>query len=110
MIKTRTKAIAAVTAAALALSTAGTLPAIAAGKPQTGTQTASAAQATEFSARNRYYRGRNDAAAVAAFTAIVGGIAAYAAAREYRKAQERAYAPHGYGYGPDPYYGPHRRW
>ena len=32
----------------------------------------------------------NDAAA-AAFAAIIGGIAAYAAAREYRKSRERSY-------------------
>jgi hypothetical protein len=116
MIKTRTKAIAGLTAAALVLSTAGTLPASAAGKPQTGMQAANAAQPTEFSARKRYYRGNNNAAAAAAFAAIVGGIAAYAAAREYRKARERErayYAPYGYGngyYGNGPYYGGYRRW
>jgi hypothetical protein len=110
MINTRTKAIAAVTAAALALSTAGTMPAFAAGKPQAETQNAGAAQATEFSAGRRYYRGNNAAAGAAVAAAIIGGIAAYAAAREYRKARERAYAPYGYGYGPGPDYGPYRRW
>ena len=41
---------------------------------------------------------------------IISGIAAYAAAREYRKARERERAYYGYGayapqpYGYDPYY------
>jgi hypothetical protein len=116
MTKMRTKAIAAVTAAAFALTSAGAMPAFAAGGPQTAVQANSAAPSTEFSARNRYYRGNNNAAAAAAFAAIVGGIAAYAAAREYRKARERErayYAPYGYGnggYGYGPYYGGYRNW
>jgi hypothetical protein len=88
-------------------TSAGTLPAYAAGKSQTEMKTTQAAPASEFSARKRYYRGyhNNNAAAAAAFTAIVGGIAAYAAAREYRKARERGYyGPYGYG----PYDGPYR--
>jgi len=113
MIRMRTKAIAGLTAAALVFSTAGSLPAYAAGQSQTGVQTAKSAQATEFSARKRYYRGNNNAAAVAAFAAIVGGIATYAAAREYRKSRERErayYAPYGYGYDQGQYYGGYRRW
>ena len=89
MMKTRTKAIAALTGAALALTSAGTLPGYAASRPQASAQ--SAAPATDISARKRYHRGsRNNAAAAAAFGAIVSGIAAYAAAREYRKARERS--------------------
>ncbi|HWV52309.1 hypothetical protein [Pseudorhodoplanes sp.] len=111
MTKTRTKAIAGLTAATLALSTVGAVPSFAAGTSQNTAQTATTAQATEFSARQRYYRGNGNAAAAAAFAAIVGGIATYAAAREYRKAQERAYyAPYGYGYQPYPYYGGYRHW
>lgn len=112
MMFKRNPAIAAVTAAALALTAAGTAPAFAAGKPQTETSIAKVSDVTDFSAgkRHDYYRGyRNhhgNAAAIAAFTAIVGGIAAYAAAREYRKAQERRY-----GYDGEPYgYGGPRYW
>jgi hypothetical protein len=111
MMKTRLKTMAGLTAAALAVSTAGTLPSYAAGKPQIETKAESAVQATEFSARKRYYRGNNNAAAAAAFAAIIGGVATYAAAREYRKARERErayYAP--YGYGHRPYYGGYRHW
>ncbi len=112
MMFKRTPAIAAVTAAAIALTTAGTAPAFATGKSQDGDQSARTAAtatsgATDFSSR-RYHRRNSNAAGIAAFSAIVGGIAAYAAAREYRKAQERRYqyynAPYGY-YGGGGYYG-----
>lgn len=108
MISKRMKAIATVTAAAIALTSAGSAPAFASGKSPAQAQTEK--QATEFSARNRNYgyypRYRNDAAAAALVGAIISGVAAYAAAREYRKARERSY----YNYGPyapngyDPYY------
>ena len=101
---------AAVTAAALALPTAGVAPAFAAGK---SVKDVSAASDTEFSSSHRYYghRYRNNAAGAAAFAAIIGGIATYAAAREYRKARERSYYNGYYGqpygsYGGD-YYRPH---
>ena len=112
MMFKRTPAIAAVTAAAIALTTAGTAPAFAAGKSQGNTPAvktiaAETSGATEFSSR-RYHRRNSNAAGIAAFSAIVGGITAYAAAREYRKAQERRYqyynAPYGY-YGGGGYYG-----
>ncbi len=101
------RAVAAVTAAAIALTTAGVAPAFAASRKAAEAQTAP----TDFSSHRyhrRYYRGDPGAAA---FAAIVGGIATYAAAREYRKARERAYYR---GYYGDPYYGgygyyrPHR--
>ena len=99
----RMKAIAAMTAATVALTAAA--PAFAGSVSQAGAS--SEKQATEFSSRNRYGYGpynypryRNDAAAAAMVGAIISGVAAYAAAREYRKAQERSY----YGYGPYPYY------
>ena len=75
--------------------------------------TVSAASDTDFSS-SRYYHGhryRNNAAGAAAFAAIIGGIATYAAAREYRKSRERSYyngyygQPYGY-YGGG-YYRPH---
>jgi hypothetical protein len=105
------RTVAAVTAAALALPTAGVAPAFAASKSAKNT-TVSAASDTEFSSSHRYHGHRyNNAAGAAAFAAIIGGIATYAAAREYRKARERSYyngyygQPYGsYGGG---YYRPH---
>lgn len=97
------RAVAAVTAAAIALTTAGMAPAFAASSTAKNT----AAENTDFSS-GHYYRGhryRNNAAGAAAFAAIVGGIAAYAAAREYRKARERSYYHGGYYGEPYGYYG-----
>lgn len=115
MISKRMKAIAGVTAAAIALTTAGSAPAFAGSAPQA--KAASEAQAMQFSSRNRNYgpygyypRYRNDAAAAAMVGAIISGVAVYAAAREYRKARERSYqyqygyAPYAQPYGYDPYY------
>lgn len=107
MISRRMKAIAGVTAAAIALTSASGVPAFAGAKPAPAVEKSS----TELSSRNRNYgyRGYNNNAAAAAMVgAIITGVAAYAAAREYRKARERSY----YGYGPyapqpygyDPYY------
>jgi hypothetical protein len=105
------RAVAAVTAAAIALTTAGVAPAFAASKRAPDAQSAS----TDFSShRYRGHRYRNNAAGAAAFAAIIGGIATYAAAREYRKSRERAYyngyygQPYGY-YGGG-YYRPHYGW
>jgi hypothetical protein len=102
------RAVAAVTAAAIALTTAGVAPAFAASKKAAEVQTAP----TDISA-HRYRRGYRYDPGAAAFAAIVGGIATYAAAREYRKSRERAYyngyygQPYGY-YGNGGYYRPHR--
>ncbi len=109
MIVKRMKAMAVVTAAAIALTSASGAPAFAGAKPQAKSEM----QGTEFSSRNRgpHYgyapRHRNDAAAAAIIGSVIAGVAAYAAAREYRKARERG----GYGYGPyapvpygNPYY------
>lgn len=105
------RAVAAVTAAAIALTTAGVAPAFAASR------TAPETAATDISSGHRYYGGghhrgyRNDAAAAAFAAAIIGGIATYAAAREYRKARERSYyngyhaQPYGYYGGGRGYYG-----
>ena len=93
-------AVAAVTAAAIALTTAGVAPAFAASSKATSTETVAN---TDISS-GRYHRGhgyRRNAAGAAAFAAIIGGIATYAAAREYRKSRERSHygygAPYGYG-------------
>jgi len=112
MISKRMKAIAGVTAAAIALTSAGSAPAFAGSAPQM--KAANEVQATEFSSRDRYRnygaypRYRNDAAAAAMVGAIISGVAAYAAAREYRKARERSYqygyAPYAQPYGYNPYY------
>jgi hypothetical protein len=103
------RAVGAVTAAAIALTTAGVAPAFAA--PNTSTTVKpieTSAVNTDISSR-RYYRGygyRNNAAGAAFAAAIIGGIATYAAAREYRKARERSYYYGGGGYGePYGYYG-----
>jgi hypothetical protein len=114
MTLTRSRAIAAVTAAALALTSVPLAPALAAPVAAKQAKVADADAGLEFSSRRRYHR-RGDAAAAAAFAAIVGGIATYAAAREYRKAREREYryrygyygAPYGYYGG---YYVPRRHW
>lgn len=102
MTQHRSRAVAAVTAAALALTSFSVAPAAAAPKATTQLQTANAQESTEFSARKRRYY-RNNAAGAAAFAAIIGGIATYAAAREYRKAREREYQ-YRYGYYGGPYY------
>ena len=104
----RNPIIAVVTAAAFALTSVGVAPAFAANKPAPEVQTAQVSDSTEFSSRRRHYRGhRGNAAGAAAFAAIIGGIATYAAAREYRKAHERRYNHH-YGYGHAPYGYKHR--
>jgi hypothetical protein len=100
MISRRMKAIAGLTAAAVALTTSA--PAFAGPTSQAGVS--SHTQATEFSSRDRGYgnypRYRNDAAAAAMVGAIISGVAAYAAAREYRKARERSYYGQYDGQGP----------
>jgi hypothetical protein len=110
--------VAAVTAAAIALTTAGTAPAFAASKAPTSVKPVETSAANTDISSRRYYRGhryRNNAAGAALAAAIIGGIATYAAAREYRKARERSYyygggygygAPYGY-YGGGPYYRPY---
>jgi hypothetical protein len=107
------RVVAAATAVALALTTAGAAPAFAAPRATKDVQVAQAAGNTEFSSR-RYSRARSNAAAAAIFGAIIAGVATYAAAREYRKAREREYqyrygygAPYGYYQVPQPH--PYRR-
>lgn len=94
MFSIRNRAIAAVTAAAIALTTVGV---------------------TSANAGYRYRSHRGDAAAASVMLGIIGAVGAYAAAREYRKAQESRYryydrgyygGPYRYGYGgPYRYYG-----
>src|SRR5262245_57861687 len=97
------RAVAVVTAAALALTSVGVAPALAAGKSGAANAPQTAQTATDFSSHRRYYGHRRGYGNAAAFAAIVGAIGAYAAAREYRKARERSYYyggyPNGYGYG-----------
>jgi hypothetical protein len=111
MMTRRSRTIAAVAAAALALTSYSATPVFAASQGPARATTANAADSMEFSShRRRYHRG--NAAAAAAFAAIVGGIATYAAAREYRKARERELQyrygyygpPYGYYYRPKPRY------
>ena len=83
MLNNRNRAIAAVTAAAIALTTVGVTSANAGPR--------------------HYYRHNNGAAAAGIMLGIIGAVGAYAAAREYRKAQEYRYYNGPYGYG-----GPYR--
>jgi hypothetical protein len=108
------RAVAAVTAAAIALTTAGVAPAFAASNAPKSVKPAEVATANTDISSRRYHRGyRNNAAGAAAFAAIIGGIATYAAAREYRKSRERAYyngyygQPYGYYGNGGGYYRPH---
>lgn len=71
------RAIAAVTAAAIALGTIAV---------------------NSANAGPRYRSYRSDAAAASIMLGIIGAVAAYAAAREYRKAQEARYRYYGRGY------------
>jgi uncharacterized membrane protein YfcA len=92
MFNIRNRAIAAVTAAAIALTTVGV---------------------TSANAGYRYRSHRGDAAAAAMMMGIIGAVGAYAAAREYRKAREARYRhydnPHYYGGAPRyGYGGPYR--
>ncbi len=93
------RAIAAASAATIALTVMAVTPAGAAPSPRKEIQTAQDG-ATDVSARRRYRRG--NAAVVGAAAAIFGTIASIAAANAYRDRY-----PY-YGYGPyyGPYYGP----
>ncbi len=114
MSNTRSRAIAAVTAAAIALTSVAVAPATAApaSKPQVKSQVETSG-ATDFSSqRRRYSRNRGNAAAAGVMLGIIGAVGAYAAAREYRKAQEYRYRSYDDGYYGGPrryvYCGPYR--
>ena len=103
MFSNANRAVAAVTAAAIALTAAGVAPAFAASSSASVKPIETAAVNTDVSSRG-YHRGygyRNNAAGAAFAAAIIGGIAAYAAAREYRKSRERSYYGGHYG---EPYW------
>ena len=111
----RNRAIAAATAAAIALTTVAITPAAAApvSKAQTQSQVETSG-ATDFSSQRRRGHARGNAAAAGVMLGIIGAVGTYAAAREYRKAQERRYYNNGYygggyGYGPGPGYGYYSR-
>ena len=89
MFNIRNRAIAAATAAAIALTTVAVTP-------------ASAGYRRNYAAGN--------AAAASVMLGIIGAVGAYAAAREYRKAQEYRYdhGPYGYHDGRYGYGGPYR--
>ena len=103
----RNRAIAAATAAAIALTSIAVTPAMAAPV----SKQPAASQSTDFSAARRHRNySRGNAAAGAAILGIIGAIGTYAAAREYRRAQERRYnygyydnGPYGYHGSPAPY-------
>ena len=96
----RNRVIAATTAAAIALTSVAFTPAMAA--PVSKKQQ-EASESTDFSAQRRQRRGysRGNAAAGAAVLGIIGAVGTYAAAREYRKSQERRH----YGGYDGGYYG-----
>jgi len=89
MLNIRNRAIAAVTAAAIALTTVAITPA---------------------NAGYRRNHAAGNAAAASIMLGIIGAVGAYAAAREYRKAQEYRYGNGYYGGGPYGYYGGPRRY
>ena len=91
------RAIAATTAAAIALTSMSFSPAVAA--PAVKRQAVAAAGDTDFSARRRQYH-RGDRAVLGAVAGLFGAIASIAAANAARERYE-----HYYGYGP--YYGPY---
>ena len=86
---TRHRAIAAATAVAIALTSTAITP------------------ATAGSYRH-YNHARGNQAFAGVLLGIIGAVGAYAAAREYRKAQEHRYyrSPAEYGYSGDPGYEP----
>jgi hypothetical protein len=95
-MRTKSKrAIAAATAATIALTSMSFSPAVAA--PAAKRQTIAAAGNTDFSARRRHYH-RGDRAVFGAVVGLFGAIASIAAANAARERYE-----HYYGYGP--YYG-----
>jgi hypothetical protein len=97
-----TVAAVAVTAVEPSLALAGTAPS---GKGLSATPTS---DATDFSARRRFYRGGGGAAAAAAFAGIVGTGLAIAAAQNSRAYYGDSYGYYGGGpvyYGGGPYYG-----
>ncbi len=97
-----TVAAVAVTAVEPSLALAGTAPS---GKGLSATPTS---DATDFSARRRFYRGGGGAAAAAAFAGVVGTGLAIAAAQNSRAYYGDSYGYYGGGpvyYGGGPYYG-----
>jgi hypothetical protein len=97
-----TIAAVAVTAVEPPLALAGAAPS---GKGLSATPTS---DATDFSARRRFYRGGGGAAAAAAFAGIVGTGLAIAAAQNSRAYYGDSYGYYGGGpvyYGGGPYYG-----
>jgi hypothetical protein len=97
-----TIAAVAVTAVEPSLALAGPAPS---GKGLSATPTS---DATDFSARRRFYRGGGGAAAAAAFAGIVGTGLAIAAAQNSRAYYGDSYGYYGGGpvyYGGGPYYG-----
>jgi hypothetical protein len=95
------RAVAAVSAAAIALTSASFAPAMAA--PVSKKESVAMAGDVDVSSRRKRYRSYNgNRAALGAVAGIFGTIAAIAAADAYR---DRYYRPYGY-YGHAPYYAP----
>jgi hypothetical protein len=102
------RAVAVATAAAIALTSVGLSPTVAAASPAKQAQVADNSGSTEFSSRHRRYGHRHgNAAALGAFAAIAGTIATIAIAEQRRREWRRHhqyYGPYGYPYGaPAPY-------
>jgi hypothetical protein len=93
------RAIAALAAAAIALTSVSFTPAMAAPVSKKPTV---AADNTDFSARRKRHRGHANRAALGAFLGIAGTIATLAARDRYYR--HYGYGPH-YGYAPYPHYG-----
>ncbi len=96
------RAIAAATAAAIALTSMTFAPAMAA--PASKHPGVTTASDTDFSSVRRKRRSSGDAAAIGAFVGIAGAIAGIAAQQQYRREQRRYYQQPQYYGGAGPYY------
>ena len=118
MLNMKSKSLVVLTATAIACTGLGIMPsraASAASYPIAVAGNPAAVPITDFSSR-RYYARRNNAAALGAFAAIAGTVAAVALARRHRHDYGYQYGAPAYGYAqpygygaPYGYYGPRYR-
>jgi hypothetical protein len=109
MRTTANRIVAAGLAATIALTSFTVLPAAAAPAATRQVQPPAAERATDFSARRRYGHAGSNAAALGAFLAIAGTIAAIAAA-EHRRERWEEYDRYRYHPRPYPYHPGYRHY
>jgi len=110
MLNIHSKSIVAVTAAAIAITSIGIAPSragsVTSKPPAVSAGDVAGVEITDFTARRRYVGQRNNAAALGAFLAVAGTVAAISLARRHRHYNYPYGYGYGYGYGqPVPYYG-----